>query len=186
MDTLFYIKDTGYKNTNLTGDVEWKVNQGNPIELHLTSYNLDSKANFSTYAYTKDSYYSPDLVSTNFTVLTLSGYAVKSILNNTFYLYNSELQTYDSCTNPSIQIIAAFFEQMKNKESHLDLYMSDGSGVTPDYFKNTPFYWLSLINKNTSDTVTPEQHINVRLTNYHIRSNGLSRVDFTLTLLVLP
>jgi len=188
VETVFYLRDTGYQDTALTGERdEWLVNQGEPIRLHITDVQIDSQANAVISSQVDDIYYTPTIISREMPILNVKCYIIQDFAVNGFvYIYNKNSGSYDPIENPPVSAVIALFEQMVGKTSHFDLYMSDGSGVTPDYFFHNPLYWIARVKTNTSDNLTPETHLNVKLLSYTLTKATNKKYDINLRFVVLP
>ena len=188
MDATFYIKDTGYMSSDLSGEQDdWLVNQGEPIRIHITNVTINSSANAVITSQVNDSYYVPTVVSRELTKLGITCYVITDFaVNGSIYLYDKNTEQYSQISNPPVSAIVALFEQMIGKQSHFDLFVSDGSGITPDYFKQLPLYWLAQVKSYRSDSITPETHLNVKVLNYTVNKASNKRYDINLNVVVLP
>ncbi len=188
MDVTFYLKDTGYFGSDLSGEQDdWLVNHGEPIRIHITDVTIVSKANATIVSQVDDTYYTPTVVSRDLTQLNIRCYVVTDFaVSGSIYLYDKNTSTYEQIDNPPVSAIVALFEQMIGKRSHMDLFMSDGSGITPDEFKKLPLYWLAKVKSNNSDALTSETHLNVKLLQYQVTKATNKRYDINLQFVVLP
>jgi len=187
-EAVFYIKDTGYSDTALTGEQDdWLVNQGEPIRIHITDVQINSQANAVISSQVNGYYYTPVVFSREMPVLSIKCYVLEDFaVNGNIYIYDNNQSSFITYNNPPVSAIIALFEQMVGKTSHFDLYVSDGSGITPDYFKNLPLYWLAITKSNYSDTLTSETHLNVKLLSYTLTKATNKRYDINLKFVVLP
>jgi len=101
------------------------------------------------------------------------------------YFYNTETNEYDTYQDPSVSSVIALLEQALKKNSHFDLYMSNGSGVTPTKFKTLPLYWLALTKSNYSNSTTSETHLNIKLEDYTVKTASAKKIVVDLTFTVL-
>lgn len=185
---LFRLKDTGFKNTALTGaPASFKVNAGYPIPLYLVSYSYSSKGNRTVLPYNESISYFPEFVSKEFTRLSVEGRITKDIQLSKIFIYDKLSNNYVEVQNPPITAIVALFEQMLVSDSHLDLYFSDASEVSvPQWFTSDSLYWLSFVYPNTApDALTKVRHLNVVLEDYTIKRADIEVVEFTLNFLIV-
>jgi len=64
MAEVFYLKDTGYANTDMSGEQDsWLVNAGYPVRMYVTSFSINSKANYFKSRIVNDLYFPVERVS---------------------------------------------------------------------------------------------------------------------------
>ncbi|MEM1973226.1 MAG: hypothetical protein QXN68_00390 [Thermoplasmata archaeon] len=185
-----YVKDTGFYSIWNSGTREWQINAGNPIEIMIKSIQISSQANRLELPYFIDqqnSFLDYSTISLDPIQLTIDCVILKRFTNSgSIFLYVDVLKTFTEIQNPPVFSIVYFFEQMLKKNTHLDLYFSDSSGTSENYFKNTPLYWLAKTLPATSPNfVTPVTHLNVVLKSYRILQANNDQISAELNFMVL-